>query len=285
VKRLTLILLLVAGLAYASDRSRHSWPSVGTSAGSGVDIATLCSGPVVGVGGCGFAPLAHFGASVELYYDSEFSVGGPVDSLTDQSHNANDLIGTLTLRPGKVGACSPNFDKSCIRFDGNNDELVIAAIQTITQPYAMFFAWKSNDITSLNYFVDSDGAAAGSNRMALFNSSNNFACFMGLVGNFYTPPNADTHYGVMIVNSASSEYYEENVLVNTMNCGAHTAHAMTMGARFDGTTAGSMDVFQFFIIDGIPTAAEIEDVYNFQVALQQQYDQDDSSHMIAHCHC
>lgn len=169
---------------------------------------------------------------VGWYQPSGLNVTGPnITQWDDDSTEANHLDtlpGTNPQNTGSIGGVT------CARFTSSNS---ISTTVSYAQPMSIHIVAQSSDTTNVRYLLSAHNPFATNNRIGGTSSSNwriNFGTDLDMTYARDTSP----HVFSFIINGASTEFYEDGVLIDSGNCGSSGFAAFTLG--------GILNTFQCF---------------------------------------
>ncbi len=206
-----------------------------------------------------FDPLTHWGDTIDFYIDSDLgiTIATGVSQWDDQSNQGHDITqATAAKQPAQISSCSPNGDRSCIRFDGGDDMMDSPTALNLTQPYTVFMAFSFPDVSSNRYMYESSG---GSNP-AYFRNVNPDFYIAAATALLLTTIDSNVHYAAFIYDGSSCEGFFEDTSLASGNCGSGSWDLITVGSRDGDSNHAQIDIMNLFVVDAVVTAAEITNV-------------------------
>ena len=126
---------------------------------------------------------------------------------------------------------------------------------SLGQPNTIVVVWEFDSTAGFQTIIDD---ADGVDRQLLYNSGTNLRWISGTgFDTIKTVNDTDRHVLIIVTNGATSQAFEDGVLIATFEAGAGTPDGFTLGSGHDGANPFIGKVETAVLVDRILTSAEI----------------------------
>lgn len=193
------------------------------------------------------------------------------DADNTDATTAGDGIGTATGLVNSTTMTAPDASNKptlqtvggyqCASFDGSGDRLVRAFGSTVSQPGTILIALRNNS-TATHAIVT---GSSSSSRWQISNDSSDNIILVSAstaLDSTFNSPIGDAVLTVEL-NGASSKFRKNGIQTASGNAGTGGTNQLTVGALWDGTFGGAMDVYAVMFINRVLTSTERADAENY----------------------
>ena len=169
---------------------------------------------------------------------------------TNQGLAADPFGDLLPMAPGDA----PQLIGGKLVWDGLAKGLKTLA-GSLGQPNTIVVVWEFDSTAGFQTIIDD---ADGVDRQLLYNSGTNLRWISGTgFDTIKTVNDTDRHVLIIVTNGATSQAFEDGVLIATFEAGAGTPDGFTLGSGHDGANPFIGKVETAVLVDRILTSAEI----------------------------